>query len=247
MKKLIATLVLILLLATSANAMQEMQKEVSCAELNKVKDAIVSVVGPGRGVRINKVSEYEVVFEFKTGNDLANLLFMNRHTGVQPVGRIYFDLIPMSEKTLIKATTAFVENPGTGNEIINRNIGNKKDERTSHNILEKVASLVDPDYQPEYLRDNEKKKIAEQPKERQLGLTIGESGTVTNVAKDGAANGKIFIGDRLIEINGITLADMDITAIRSYIANKWGAGSSLVMVIEHDNEKKIVTLKKTGR
>ena len=172
---------------------------------------------------------------------------MNRHTGVQPVGRIYFDLIPMSEKTLIKATTAFVENPGTGNEIINRNIGNKKDERTLHNILEKVASLVDPDYQPEYLRDNEKKKIAEQPKERQLGLTIGESGTVTNVAKDGAANGKIFIGDRLIEINGITLADMDITAIRSYIANKWGAGSSLVMVIEHDNEKKIVTLKKTGR
>ena len=107
--------------------------------------------------------------------------------------------------------------------------------------------MVDPDYQPEYLRDNEKKKIAEQPKERQLGLTIGESGTVTNVAKDGAANGKIFIGDRLIEINGITLADMDITAIRSYIANKWGAGSSLVMVIEHDNEKKIVTLKKTGR
>jgi len=38
-----------------------------------------------------------------------------------------------------------------------------------------------------------------------------------------------------------------IPAADIHIANKWNAGSSLVMVIEHDNEKKIVTLKKTGR
>lgn len=82
-------------------------------------------------------------------------------------------------------------------------------------------------------------------RERKLGLTIGESGTVTDVTKDGMANGKIFIGDRLFEINGMSLADMDVTAIRSYIANKWGAGSSLVIMVEHEGERKIITLKKT--
>lgn len=80
--------------------------------------------------------------------------------------------------------------------------------------------------------------------EKPLGLVLfdkltGEPAKVQEIKPGSIAAEKgVAIGDRLIEINGMRLADMDIAAIRSYIANKWGAGSSLVMLIERDGEKK---------
>lgn len=248
MKKMFIVALLLICLVNPAHAIQEIQKEVNCAETNKVKDAIVSVVGKEKGIRINHVSEYQLVFEFNTKNDAANLLFMNLRTGIQPVGRIYFDLIPMSEQTLIKTSTAFVENPGTSNEIVNRNIGNKNDERILHNILEKVASIVDKNYQPEYIEKkttkNKTKKMIETPKEKELGLVLGENGGVIDVKPGSAAHGKIAIGDAILEINGMSLNGMDREAVKTYIANKWGSGASLIMLVQHDGEKNFVSLKK---
>lgn len=217
------------------------------AETNKVRDAIVSIVGKEKGIRISHVSDYQLVFEFNTKNDIANLLFMNLRTGVQPVGRIYFDLIPMSEQTLIKASTAFVENPGTGYEVINRNIGNKNDERILHNILEKVAATVDKTYQPKYLEKKstkDKEKEIKVPKEKELGLVIGEDGSVVETVPGSEAHEKIIVGDVILEINGMSINGMDHDAIKTYIADKWDSGASLIVLVQRSGEKKYITLKK---
>ena len=86
--------------------------------------------------------------------------------------------------------------------------------------------------------------------EKPLGILIfdkaeGEPARIREIkpGSDAAEKG-LSAGDFIVEINGITLADMDSTAIRSYLANKWGAGASLVMLADHEGERKVVTLKK---
>ena len=76
------------------------------------------------------------------------------------------------------------------------------------------------------------------------GLVLGENGGVIDVKPGSAAHGKIAIGDAILEINGMSLNGMDREAVKTYIANKWGSGASLVMLVQHDGEKDFVTVKK---
>ena len=62
-----------------------------------------------------------------------------------------------------------------------------------------------------------------------------------------AAEKGVYINDIIHEINGMSLSDMDKDAVESYIANKWGTGSSLVMVIEHEGQKNIISLKRNTK
>lgn len=71
-----------------------------------------------------------------------------------------------------------------------------------------------------------------------------ENGGVIDVKPGSAAHGKIAIGDAILEINGMSLNGMDREAVKTYIANKWGSGASLIMLVQHDGEKNFVTLKK---
>ncbi|WP_255376027.1 hypothetical protein [Cloacibacillus sp. An23] len=42
----------------------------------------------------------------------------------------------------------------------------------------------------------------------------------------------------------MSLNGMDREAVKTYIANKWGSGVSLIMLVQHNGEKNFVTLKK---
>jgi hypothetical protein len=87
-------------------------------------------------------------------------------------------------------------------------------------------------------------------REKKLGITIGNQGPdglykIVNVDPGSAADDAgLFINDTILEINGRVLSEYDKKAVNSYISNKWGAGSSLIMLISHDGEQKMVTLRK---
>lgn len=229
MRKLILCVAIILFFVTSANAAKLYVVTINDVKTEKVQDTLIEIF-TGKNFTIGDVDPYKVTFIKSFTHGLLEITRMN------------------TVKCNVIARDGNVKLMVTQHEIIG---GQTLRQRSIDHLIPMIVEAKNVlDGTPISAIANE--AVDQLPgsgneREHQLGLTIGESATVTNVAKDGAANGKIFIGDRLIEINGITLADMDITAIRSYIANKWGAGSSLVMVIEHDNEKKIVTLKKTGR
>lgn len=87
-------------------------------------------------------------------------------------------------------------------------------------------------------------------REKKLGITINNKGSdglyrIANVDPgSAAADASLAINDAIIEINGRIMSEYDKRAVNSYISNKWGAGSSLVMLISRDGEQKMVTLRK---
>ena len=226
MKKLFLSFALIMLVALSADAANILTVTILETTPEKTQDALIEVF-TGKNFTIDEVNPYNVSFMKNFGDGFWTAARLNK---------IKCNIIPRDGN--IKLMVSQIESI---NGVITRPRG------IDHLVplIAEVKHLLDGT--PISAIANE--AVDQLPgsgneRERQLGLTIGESGTITDVASDGAANGNIFIGDRLIEINGMTLADMDVAAIRSYIANKWGAGSSLVMLVEHEGEKKIITLKK---
>lgn len=87
-------------------------------------------------------------------------------------------------------------------------------------------------------------------REKKLGLTIGDKDAdgkyiVTGIESGSfAANAKLAVGDVIMEINGRPTNEMDKQAIDNYIANKWGSGSSIMIVYEREGKMDIVSLKK---
>lgn len=87
-------------------------------------------------------------------------------------------------------------------------------------------------------------------REKKLGISIGNKGSegsyrITSVEPGSvAADAGLAINDEILEINGRVLSEYDKKAVNSYISNKWGAGSSLIMLISRDGDQKMVTLKK---
>ena len=59
-----------------------------------------------------------------------------------------------------------------------------------------------------------------------------------------AADAKIVINDKILELNGQSVSGMDKSGLDSYIANKWASGASLIILIDHDGTQNMVTLKK---
>ena len=247
MRKFISALLTVVLITVPAFALEEIQKEINITDMNKAKDAILSIVASKKGIRIVQISDYQVILESEIQNPIANLFYMNAHTGAQPVGRFYFDLIPASSKILIKLNTAIISNPGTAFEKITRNVGNKDDQIVLHNLLEKVAAAADPSYRPQFIEKAAKQIKAntpEAPKEKEFGVIFDEAGIITEICANSVVQGKLYVGDKILEINGKNLSNMDREAVKTYIANKWGSGASLVMLVQHNGEKDFVTIKK---
>ena len=48
----------------------------------------------------------------------------------------------------------------------------------------------------------------------------------------------------VLEINGQDLSALDKNAVNTYMANKWASGSTLMILIEHEGEQRMVTIKK---
>lgn len=87
-------------------------------------------------------------------------------------------------------------------------------------------------------------------REKKLGITISNKGPdglykIVNVDPGSAADdASLSINDTILEINGRVLSEYDKKAVDSYISNKWGSGASLIILISHDGEQKMITLRK---
>lgn len=87
-------------------------------------------------------------------------------------------------------------------------------------------------------------------REQSLGITISEKDSrgrylVEKIAPGSCAADKQFaVGDVIIEINGRTAAEFEKKALDSYIANKWGEGTSIIFTLDRFGETQIITLKR---
>lgn len=88
----------------------------------------------------------------------------------------------------------------------------------------------------------------EKPKpEETMGLTLKAANGVyiAEVAEEGVAIGAgLKNGDIVHEINGKVLADMKEREVENYIAEKWDAGSSLIIMYEREGNRDLLSLKK---
>ena len=118
-------------------------------------------------------------------------------------------------------------------------------------IIKEVRTAVDGTL-PDFI---ENEAVDQQPgsgnqREMKLGITITDKGTdgfyrIKSVDPGStAAKAQLAINDAIIEINGRTMSEYDKKAFEAYITNKWGAGSSLMMLIDRDGDQKMITLKK---
>lgn len=87
-------------------------------------------------------------------------------------------------------------------------------------------------------------------REKKLGLTLTDKDEqnvcrVKSVEPGSASyDAKIIINDKILEINGRSISSFDKDSVVAYIANKWASGASLILLIEHEGEQRLVTLKK---
>lgn len=87
-------------------------------------------------------------------------------------------------------------------------------------------------------------------REKSLGITLSEKDSndryrVEQVASGSyAADKQVAVNDVLLEINGRNASAYEKKALESYIANKWGEGSSLVFIFDRDGEMAVVSLKR---
>lgn len=90
----------------------------------------------------------------------------------------------------------------------------------------------------------------EEKPEQTIGLALkaAEGGYTAEVAaEESAAKAGLQNGDLVLEINGKPLSGMKEREVENYIAEKWDAGSSLVVLYERGGNKDLLTLKKEDK
>lgn len=226
MKKLFLLIVLILLMTTPSHAAKLFVVTIKEVKPETVQDTLIEVF-TGKNFTIDEVDSYKVTFVKSFTHGLLEVTRLN------------------TVKCNVIARDGNVKLMVTQHEVIG---GQTLRQRSIDHLIPMIVEVKNMlDGTPVDAIENE--AVDQLPnsgnkREKKLGLTIGDNGRVTNIEAGSAAHGKITIGDIIYEINGISINDMDKTALRTYIANKWGAGASLIMMVEHEGEKKIVSIKK---
>lgn len=88
------------------------------------------------------------------------------------------------------------------------------------------------------------------PKEIKMGIEVTDKGTdglyrIKSIERGSGAEGaKLAVDDAIVEINGRSMSEYKKREVELYMLDKWGAGSSLVMLISRDGEQKMITLRK---
>ncbi len=81
-------------------------------------------------------------------------------------------------------------------------------------------------------------------REKALGIKLAEKGKVAETVAASAAQDKIFPGDIIIEIDGISVENMDTQSLETYLSNKWGNSKTLTFTIDRQGKKSIIVLTK---
>ncbi|MCC8057361.1 PDZ domain-containing protein [Cloacibacillus sp.] len=236
MKKIMMAILFVILTASVSFAASVYTTTIRDCTPQQVQDVLIEVM-TGKNFAINEVTPYKLTFDKNFGDGFWTAA---QNTTVR------FNLLPRDGNIKMMVTeTEKISNGWGGFYERKRSI----DQLVP--IIKEVKNLID--HTPKDQIGNE--AVDQLPgsgneREKKLGLTLTDKDmqgcyrAKTVDPGSAAANAKIVINDKILEINGQDLSTLELEAINTYIANKWASGSSLIILIEHDGEKKIVTLKK---
>ncbi len=226
MKKLLTTLALILALASTASAASLYTSTIMDVTPEQVQDTLIEIF-TGKNFIIDEVTPYMVSFQKSFGDGFFEPTKLNT---------VKCNLIERDGNVRLMVSQM---------EIIAGRTMRKRSIDHLIPMLSEVKHVLDGT-PVEEVRNEAVNQLpgSGNEREKELGLVLGENGGVIDVKPGSAAHGKIAIGDAILEINGMSLNGMDREAVKTYIANKWGSGASLVMLVQHDGEKNYVTVKK---
>ncbi len=202
----------------------------------QVTDVLIEVM-TGKNFVVNEVTPYKVTFDKNFGD---GFWVAAQNTTVR------FNLLQRDGNVKLMVTETEKYNDGWSTVERKRAI----DQLVP--LIQEVRNLID--HTPKDQITNE--AVDQLPgsgnkREKKLGIKLTSKGLdgfyrvkTVEPGSFAAESKSVFINDKVLEINGQNLASLEQEAIETYIANKWGAGSSLMFLIEHEGEQKIVTLKK---
>ena len=226
MKKLFTTLALILAISSTASAASLYTTTIMDVTPEQVQDALIEIF-TGKNFTIDEVTPYTISFQKSFGDGFFEPTKLNT---------VKCNLIERDGNVRLMVSQM---------EIIGGRAMRKRSIDHLVPLLSEVKHVLDGTP----VDDVRNEAVNQLPgsgneREKELGLVLGENGGVIDVKPGSAAHGKIAIGDAILEINGMSLNGMDRDAVKTYIANKWGSGASLIMLVQHNGEKDFVTLKK---
>lgn len=226
MKKLFATLALILAISSTASAASLYTSTIMDVTPEQVQDTLIEIF-TGKNFIIDEVTPYMVSFQKSFGDGVFLATKLNT---------IKCNLIERDGNVRLMVTQM---------ELIGGQTMRQRSIDHLVPMLSEVKHVLDGT-PVEEVRNEAVNQLpgSGNEREKELGLVLGENGGVIEVKPGSAAHGKIAVGDAILEINGMSLNGMDRDAVKTYIANKWGSGASLVMLVQHDGVKDFVTLKK---
>ena len=236
MKKLLLAMALILTISTSSFAASIFATTIRDCNSQKVQDVLIEVM-TGKNFVINEVTPYKVTFDKNFGDGFwtAAQNTTVRFTLLERDGNVKM-MVSETEK-MSNGWGGWIERKRSIDQLIP--------------LIQEVKNTID--HTP---MDQIKNEAVDQlpgsgnVREKKLGLTISDkdSGGFYRVLAvepgSAAADAKIVINDKILELNGQSVSGMDKSGLDSYIANKWASGASLIILIDHDGTQNMVTLKK---
>lgn len=229
MKNTLLALVVMFVFASVGSAASIYTTTINDTNIQTVEDAAIEIM-TGKNFTIDEVTPYKAVFSkgfgdgFWTASSLCyvNIAFVERDGNVKMI---------VSE---IEKIGAIVKKRGIDHLVP---------------LIKQIKSAVDGT--PEDLISNEAENQlpgSGNEREKALGLVLdnemGSEGIrITSIdAGSLAEESGILALDILVEINGRTATDMTPSAVKTYLANKMAAKSSIMLIVLRGSERKLFTI-----
>lgn len=236
MKRMSIAIAILLIFASASFAAAIYTTTIKDCSVEQVQDVLIEIM-TGKNFIINEVTPYKITFDKNFGDGFWTAA---QNTTVR------FNLLARDGNIkMMVSETEKISNGYGGFFERKRGIDHLIP------IIKEVRNSIDNTPKDEIINE----AVDQQPgsgneREKKLGFTLTDKDDqnvyrVKSVEPGSASSdAKIIINDKILEINGRALSSMDKEAVTSYIANKWASGASLILLIEHEGEQRLVTIKK---
>jgi len=243
-KKILLCIFFILVFSfTSPAFAEELSKEIQVDDIKTVKNMILTVMARYDGVYLKTTDEYRVVVEKEYPDGFAAFLTMNLHTLRKPVFRLNFDIMPLSESTVIKLRPYNVVNPDSNREELYP-MTNKDDLATIHQMLNQIGYEAQ---KYEIQKRIAKEYESTERKDPVIAVDLGwklEGDRVVSVEENSIAyKAGLRTGDAILRINDIDIESYKHTSINQVVSLRYE--TNLITTLECmdlSGEHKTVTI-----
>lgn len=236
MKRISIAIATLFIFATTAFAAAIYTTTIKDCDVEQVQDVLIEVM-TGKNFVINEVTPHKITFDKNFGDGFW--------TAAQNTTVRFNLLVRDGNVKMMVSETEKISNGWGGFFERKRSI----DQLIP--IIKEVRNSIDHTPKDEITNEAvDQLPGSGNEREKKLGLTLTDKDEqniyrVKSVDPGSAcSDAKIIINDKILEINGRALSSLDIDSVSAFIANKWASGTSLVLLIEHEGEQRLVTLKK---